>query len=201
MQGQKVTVCFSAKIEPLLLDVAAGTNTVVFGGVHSNTGNGYNRSNGEFTAPVAGHYMFYSNILPQFCGRTVETVLQLNGATRQLFIHTVNCTWEVVWLWFISTLGKRSVARQGPWEAQNFYCLSWFVVNWDYAYSKFIKVIYGGFSYMVSSYFHNLETLKFSKLIVLEHWINLRHELRCLHCDNRVYNKIIITSTFWILTL
>ena len=124
-QSKQSTVCFSAKVEPSLHNIAPGTNVLVFRGVHTNIGNGYNSSNGEFTAPVGGHYVFYSNIFPQG-GRSVETVLQVNGANRQSIcggpkLHQGGSLMVI----HLNVGEKVKVTNQGSWapiETANFYC-------------------------------------------------------------------------------
>lgn len=51
---------FSASGSTSWTTVSPG-NPVVFGSVQHNTGSNYNSSNGRFTAPIAGRYMFFFN--------------------------------------------------------------------------------------------------------------------------------------------
>ena len=121
IQGQKKTaVCFSAKMEPSN-HAPTPWPGIVFRGVHTNVGNGYNSGTGEFTAPVAGHYVFYSNIFPQG-GRSVETVLQVNGANRQSVYggHKLHQGGSMMVV-HLNVGEKVKVATQGPWNTFNFY--------------------------------------------------------------------------------
>ena len=116
------TVCFSARIEPSLHDIAPGVNTIIFKGVETNVGSGYNSSNGEFSAPIGGYYVFYSNIFPQG-GRTVETVLQVNGVNKQSVYggHKLHQGGSML-LVHLNPGEKVRVTRQGPWGNTQFYC-------------------------------------------------------------------------------
>ena len=117
------TVCFSAKIEPSNHDIAPGSNAIVFRGVHTNIGNGYNPGNGEFTTPVAGQYVFYSNMYPQG-GRSGETVLQVNGVSKQsVYADHRSYQGGSMMVVHLNVGEKVWVARQGPWVTHNLYCV------------------------------------------------------------------------------
>jgi hypothetical protein len=60
--------------------------TVVFDDVETNNGSSYNSTSGEFTAPVPGTYVFFSNILSGIDQR-IETSLRINGVDK-MFLHS-----------------------------------------------------------------------------------------------------------------
>lgn len=60
--------------------------TVVFDDVEINNGTSYNSTSGEFTAPIPGTYVFFSNILSGI-GRRIETSLRINGVDK-MFLHS-----------------------------------------------------------------------------------------------------------------
>lgn len=63
-------------------NAAASTTTtgvVVFNSTRVNRGNGYNTTNGRFTAPVAGYYQFNAHLLYRDQGY-VEMSWQVNGS-------------------------------------------------------------------------------------------------------------------------
>ena len=119
VQGQSkmhAVVCFSAKVEHSH-NISPGTNTIVFKGAHTNVGNGYNSSNGEFTAPVGGHYVFYSNIIPQGGGRRVDTVLQVNGANKHNIYGGPKMEQGGSMMMVHLHAGEKvNIAKQGPWD-------------------------------------------------------------------------------------
>jgi hypothetical protein len=71
--------------------VTSPGNTVVFGGAGHNTGSHYNTSNGRFTAPVAGKYLFTVSILmdPTSNGAYERILFALNGTTSTSYIDTL----------------------------------------------------------------------------------------------------------------
>ncbi|XP_045206826.1 heavy metal-binding protein HIP-like [Mercenaria mercenaria] len=60
--------------------------TIVFSDVETNTGSAYNSTNGEFTAPITGHYVFHSNILSKQ-DKIIETSLRVNGNDK-MFLYS-----------------------------------------------------------------------------------------------------------------
>ncbi|XP_052777950.1 heavy metal-binding protein HIP-like [Mya arenaria] len=70
-------VAFFARLDKSYDDIPAW-NTIVFKTVVANKGNSYNPMTGEFSAPVNGTYVFYSNILAK-TGLSLETSLQVNN--------------------------------------------------------------------------------------------------------------------------
>ena len=114
-------VCFSAKVEHSH-NISPGTNTIVFKGVHTNVGNGYSSSNGEFTAPISGHYVFYSNIFPQGGGRRVDAVLQVNGANKHNIYGGPKMEQGGSMMVVHLHAGEKvNIAKQGPWDNGVFY--------------------------------------------------------------------------------
>jgi hypothetical protein len=80
--SKKKRVAFYARVSPSITKIAAD-DTIVFSLVETNRGDAYNPSTGEFKVPIAGTYVFYSNILPGF-GKYIETCLKVNGKIRML---------------------------------------------------------------------------------------------------------------------
>lgn len=60
--GQEPNIAFLAVLKSKLSGLA-GKATIVFDTAVTNLGNGYNPSNGEFTAPCSGTYLFSATIL------------------------------------------------------------------------------------------------------------------------------------------
>ena len=63
------------------LTSGGSSGTLVFNSVLENVGNGYNSSNGRFTAPVAGVYVFTGAILQSNSGSQFDVNIRYNGAT------------------------------------------------------------------------------------------------------------------------
>ncbi|XP_062574643.1 uncharacterized protein LOC134236474 isoform X2 [Saccostrea cucullata] len=57
------------------------SGTLVFPSVITNEGNGYNPSNGIFTAPIAGMYVFFLNV-QSYYRETIYVDIVLNGSTK-----------------------------------------------------------------------------------------------------------------------
>ena len=117
------TVCFTARVAPSYQDIAPWA-TIVFKTVETNAGNGYNSSNGEFCAPRAGYYVFYSNILSQV-GKCIETVIQVNGESRQCIYSGGTPAYQGpggnMLVVHLKTGDTVRVAKHGPWGAKPFY--------------------------------------------------------------------------------
>ena len=65
------------------LNMATHNSVIVFNNQHFDTGNNYNKSNGRFTAPVAGRYYFGVQIYAGFGSghvRVLHAQFQKNGA-------------------------------------------------------------------------------------------------------------------------
>jgi hypothetical protein len=68
------------------------SNVVVFGAVRHNVGNHYNTSNGRFTAPVAGRYLFRFSLLmgnPWSSGGYVRVLWRVNGTSSVSYGDTL----------------------------------------------------------------------------------------------------------------
>ena len=121
-ENRNEMVAFSAHVSPSYTDIQPGT-TIVFSQAHINTGQGYNPKSGEFRAPIAGVYVFYSNILTG-ANKSIETRLVINGEIK---------------LWLYSSGGQHmgpgsnllathlekddivKMMKYGPWGVQPFY--------------------------------------------------------------------------------
>ncbi|XP_062615409.1 multimerin-2-like [Saccostrea cucullata] len=76
--GKTKRVGFSASVTSYSSSWNSGT--LVFPSVITNEGNGYNPSNGIFTAPIAGMYVFFVNV--QDNGNNIYVDIVLNGSTK-----------------------------------------------------------------------------------------------------------------------
>jgi hypothetical protein len=63
----------------------SSTRTIVFGEVLHNNGSHYNSSNGRFTAPVAGYYLFNFETLIYDMGTSSSCWFGLNGTSQYAF--------------------------------------------------------------------------------------------------------------------
>ncbi|XP_062574644.1 multimerin-2-like [Saccostrea cucullata] len=77
--GKSKKVAFSASVSSSSTSWISGT--LVFPSVITNEGNGYNPSNGIFTAPIAGMYVFFLNV-QSYYRETIYVDIVLNGSTR-----------------------------------------------------------------------------------------------------------------------
>ncbi|XP_060579578.1 heavy metal-binding protein HIP-like [Ruditapes philippinarum] len=75
-------VAFYAKVSPSITKIASG-DKIVFSLVETNSGEAYNPSTGDFKVPIAGTYVFFSNILSGY-GKYIQTCLKVNGEIRML---------------------------------------------------------------------------------------------------------------------
>ena len=62
-------------------DTSWSSSTLILSTVITNVGNGYNPSDGVFTAPVAGVYVFFVN-LQGYSSNTLYTYIVLNGTSK-----------------------------------------------------------------------------------------------------------------------
>lgn len=59
-----------------------GSRTIIYGTVEHNIGSGYNSSNGIFTAPVAGYYMFGYGIFTSGTANRRLSTMNINGTGK-----------------------------------------------------------------------------------------------------------------------
>lgn len=62
-------------------DTSWNSGTLVFPVIITNVGNGYNRSTGLFTAPIAGEYVFFVNV-QSYITNTIYVDIVLNGLSK-----------------------------------------------------------------------------------------------------------------------
>ena len=86
--GKGPKISFFARVSPTIVGIAPWA-TVIFSNVETNEGGAYNKATGEFVAPKAGLYVFFSTILAGW-GLIIETVLQVNGNNKML-IYSGGC--------------------------------------------------------------------------------------------------------------
>ncbi|XP_061176735.1 multimerin-2-like isoform X1 [Saccostrea echinata] len=79
MCGKSKNVAFSASVSSYSSSWNSGT--LVFPSVITNEGNGYNPSNGIFTAPFDGTYVFFVNV-QSYNKNTIYVDIVLNGSTK-----------------------------------------------------------------------------------------------------------------------
>ena len=72
----KKIVSFSARVKSSISNIGTYT-TIKFASVETNIGNAYDSTSGEFTAPLAGVYVFFATILTK-TKNYIETVLKVN---------------------------------------------------------------------------------------------------------------------------
>ena len=80
--SDKKIVSFSARVKPTIPIIGEDT-TIKFASVETNIGNAYDNTTGEFTAPLAGVYVFFANILAK-PKNYIETVLKVNDEDKLL---------------------------------------------------------------------------------------------------------------------
>ncbi|XP_048769665.2 uncharacterized protein LOC125675876, partial [Ostrea edulis] len=73
-------VAFTASVSSSSTSWNSGT--LVFPVVITNVGNGYNPSNGIFTAPTNGNYVFFVNVQSYDKKKTIHVDIVLNGSTK-----------------------------------------------------------------------------------------------------------------------
>ena len=121
--NQDQMVCFHAKVSPSYQDIAPWV-TIIFKSIETNVGNAYNSSNGEFSAPQGGLYVFYSNILSQV-GKCIETVIQVNGVSKQCIYSGGTPSFQGpggnMLVAHLKPGDKVRVVKHGPWGAKPFY--------------------------------------------------------------------------------
>ncbi|XP_053399710.1 heavy metal-binding protein HIP-like [Mercenaria mercenaria] len=119
VNGQNVA--FYARLSKSYEDIKPWA-TIVFSDVETNTAGAYNSVNGEFSAPIAGTYVFYSNILSN-PDKTIETSIQVNGANK-MYLYSggkyrgSGSNMAVVHL---NTGDKVKMVKHGPWGQKPFY--------------------------------------------------------------------------------
>ena len=76
----KKIVSFSARVKPSISNIGA-YRTIKFASIETNIGNAYDSTSGEFTAPLAGVYVFFATILAK-PKNYIETVLKVNDEDK-----------------------------------------------------------------------------------------------------------------------
>ena len=76
----KKIVSFSARVKPSISNIGKYT-TIKFAAVETNIGNAYDSTTGEFTAPLAGVYVFFATILVK-PKNYINTVMKVNDKVK-----------------------------------------------------------------------------------------------------------------------
>ena len=115
-------VSFSARVSPSYSDIQPGT-TIIFSNVEINLGQGYNPKTGEFSAPVSGVYVFYSNILTGG-NKSIETRLVINGKIKLWLYSAGGQHMGPGSNMLVTHLEKGDIVKMmkyGPWGTKPFY--------------------------------------------------------------------------------
>ena len=116
-------VVFTARVKPSYQDIAPWS-TIVFSDVETNIGNAYNPTNGEFTAPRAGTYVFFGHVLSA-SRKEIETVLTINGDQKLWFYaagaSTYHGSGSNLLAVHLNTGDKVRMLKHGPYGTQPFY--------------------------------------------------------------------------------
>lgn len=115
-------VAFSARVSPSYSDIQPKT-TIIFSKVEANIGEGYNPKNGEFSAPVSGVFVFYSNILTA-ANKSIETRLVINGKIRLNLYSGGGQYMGSGSNLLVTHLNKGDIVKMmkyGPWGTKPFY--------------------------------------------------------------------------------
>lgn len=116
-------VSFSARVSPSYSNISAW-DTIKFSQIETNIGNAYSSNTGEFTAPRAGMYVFYSQILAR-ANRSIETSLQVNGQNK-LWLYSAGTDsyygpGSNMLVVHLNTGDKVKMVKHGPWGQEPFY--------------------------------------------------------------------------------
>ncbi|XP_061177343.1 complement C1q-like protein 3 [Saccostrea echinata] len=79
VSGKTKKVCFTAAVTSY--NTSWNRGTLIFPFVITNEGNGYNPSNGIFTAPTDGMYVFFVNV-QSYSTQQIHADIVLNGSTK-----------------------------------------------------------------------------------------------------------------------
>ncbi|XP_060575817.1 complement C1q-like protein 2 [Ruditapes philippinarum] len=114
-------VAFHARVSPSIKNLKAW-DTIRFSHVDTNIGNAYNPSTSEFKVPVAGTYVFYSNILAGY-GKAIETCLEVNGKIRMLMFSGSKYfgSGSNMAVLQLNAGDIVNIAKKGPWGSKPLY--------------------------------------------------------------------------------
>jgi hypothetical protein len=76
-------VAFNARANGTTQSFANGAEVTYFTNIELNNGNHYNTSNGRFTAPIAGYYFFFVNVLSANNNLLIDFRIAKNGTYLQ----------------------------------------------------------------------------------------------------------------------
>ena len=127
--------------QPAFLAYSQGTFSATsgiatgFATIQHNIGNYYNNTNGTFTAPVSGTYMFWAN------SRTSDGLSARNESTR-FVVNGANQAWTEIWS---GETYDASAPRAGQVNIVTIYLAANDTVQINVSLSQFIHLSFGGY--------------------------------------------------------
>ncbi|XP_060577878.1 heavy metal-binding protein HIP-like [Ruditapes philippinarum] len=118
--GKGPHIAFFARVSPTIVGIAPWA-TIIFSNVETNEGGAYNNATGEFVAPKAGLYVFFSTILAGW-GLIIETVLQVNGNSKMLIYSggSAQASGSNMAVLLLKVGDVVKMVKHGPWGSKPF---------------------------------------------------------------------------------